>query len=482
MENLLILLSIQGFIGAYDSIYHHEFKERLSLKQSASTELRIHGLRSMLYSVLFLSFGWVQWHGLMALAFALILALELLLTLWDFVVEDKTRELPATERITHTILALNFGAILALLTPYLWQWYQYPTGFALSYHGVYSWVMTVYGIGVIPFAIREYTSYRRLRVSNQKYYDKGNAPVRDRKNILVTGGTGFIGRQLCKTLLAQGHRITITARNFEKAAGEFKDTPQVTLIRSIAELKRTDGYDVIINLAGAPIADGYWSEKKKREIVHSRIHTTRQIIDYLENADRKPELFVSSSAIGFYGAQGDDALIESSPGKDCFSHRLCVQWENTARRAQDFGVRVCLLRTGLVLGKTGGMLAAMLIPFSYGLGGRLGDGRQWMSWIHIDDLIGIVLKAVDDPHVNGPINATAPHPVRNKSFTLTLGQVLRRPAILVFPAFVLRRLLGELAEEIFLTGQKVLPRKITDCGYRFRFPSLHAAMEDIVKS
>jgi len=486
MDTILLLLSIQGFVGAYDSIYHHEIKERLSLRPSASIELKIHSLRSVLYSILFLSFGWVEWHGLMALAFALILLVELLLTLWDFVVEDQTRDLPSTERITHTLLGLNFGAILALLVPEILNWHDAATGFVWVNHGIYSWIMTLYGIGVIPFAIREYTSYRRLNTEklNEVNTNMSIPSSMPPKNMLITGATGFIGQHLCKTLLAQGHSLTLVARDFKKAVAVLGTSERITLIKAVDKLTTTDIFDTIINLAGEPIATGRWNQSKKQRIVNSRINTTRQIVSYIEKAQKRPALLISGSAIGYYGPHGDESITESSQTEqtpNTFSHALCAQWETQAQQAEPLGVRVCLLRTGIVLGKTGGALAAMLIPFSYGLGGKLGHGQQWMSWIHIDDMIGIILKIIENQAITGPVNATAPNPVRNKSFTKTLGQVLHRPTVMAMPAFILRRLLGDVADELFLTGQKVIPEKITDTGYCFQHPTLRGALENIIR-
>jgi uncharacterized protein (TIGR01777 family) len=481
METVLFLLSIQGFIGAYDSIYHHDFKERLSLKPSAKNELRIHSIRSSLYSVLFLSFGWVEWHGLLAIAFIAILIVELILTLWDFIEEDRSRLLPSTERVTHTLLALNFGAILALFAPDLLRWLTLPTGWHITNHGIYSWIITVYGVGVIPFAIREYISYRQLnRNTNSKIRtDYQSIPT---QNILITGATGFIGQHLCNVLLSQGHSLTLVARDYQKAAALFGNRSRLTLINSISRLKNTDAFNTIINLAGEPIATGRWNPAKKKRIIDSRLDITRQIIHYIKTAHTKPKLFISGSAIGYYGPRDDESLTESSKGTQCFSHNLCAQWEAQAKQAVQYGVRVCLLRTGIVLGKTGGALASMLVPFSYGLGGRLGHGRQWMSWIHIDDVVGIILEIMKNGKVGGPVNVTSPNPVSNTEFTKTLGSTLRRPTVMAMPAFALRLLMGEVADELLLTGQKVVPGKITSHGYQFQFPNLSGAIANIVRT
>ena len=483
MEILLILLSIQGFIGAYDSIYHHDFKERLSLKSTAKNELKIHSIRSVLYSIVFLSFGWMEWHGWLALVFVAILVIELILTLWDFVEEDRSRVLPATERVTHTLLALNFGAIVALFVPGLLRWLDLSAGFALVDYGVYSWIMTVYGVGVIPFALREYSSYRSLsKTTNEDTDSKHSYPSIPTQNILVTGGTGFIGEQLCKALLSQGHTLILLARNYQKAATMYAGNSRITLINSLEQLKDTDEFDTVINLAGEPIATGRWNSCKKQLIMDSRLDTTRRILQFIKQARIKPKLFISGSAIGYYGPQGDEILTESSRPTNSFAHDLCTKWETEALQAQDYGVRVCLLRTGLVLGKTGGALSSMLIPFSYGLGGRLGHGRQIMSWVHIDDVVGIILEIMANSDISGPINVTAPSPVSNKVFTKTLGRILHRPTVMPMPGFILRILLGEVADELLLTGQKVIPKKLTDHGYRFRHPALSGAIANIVRS
>jgi uncharacterized protein (TIGR01777 family) len=483
METMLLLLSIQGLIGAYDSIYHHDFKEKLALKFSAKNELKIHSIRSMLYSVLFLSFGWTQWHGWLALVFAVILGIELILTLWDFVEEDRSRVLPATERVTHTLLTLNFGVIIALFVPELIRWQVLPSGLAIVDHGIFSWIMTVYGVGVIPFAVREYASYRRLgRNTAEIATTKNSYPSLAKQNILVTGGTGFIGQQLCKTLLSQGHTLILFARDFSKAATLFGNDNRLTFISSINQLKHTDQFDTVINLAGEPIATGRWNQRKKQLIKESRFDTTRQIVHYIKTAHVKPKLLISGSAIGYYGARGDEMITESSQGAPCFSHELCAQWEALAQQIQYFGVRVCLLRTGIVLGKTGGALASMLIPFSYGLGGKFGHGRQWMSWIHIDDVIGIILTLMKNDKISGPVNATAPNSVSNEVFIKTLGRNLHRPTFFRMPAFFLRLVMGEVADELFLTGQKVMPQKIIDHGYRFRHPELAEAFTHIVRA
>ena len=481
MQTLLLLLSVQGLIGAYDSIYHHDFKEKLSLKPSAKEELKIHSIRSMLYSILFLSIAWIEWHGWLVLGFTLIILIELVLTLWDFVEEDRSRVLPATERITHTILTLNFGAIIALFIPELIHWRNQLTEFTFVNHGIYSWIMTVYGIGVIPFAIREYKGYLYFkRTSTEPTNPLTTFPSIPSQNILISGATGFIGQQLCQALLAQGHTLTLLVRDFHKAASMFDGHGRIALINSIEQLKETDIFDSVINLAGEPIANGRWNQHKKLLILDSRLNTTQQIIEFIKRVKIKPQVLISGSAIGYYGPRDDEVITELSEGRSSFSHDLCAQWETLAQQAKHYGVRVCLLRTGIVLGKTGGALASMLIPYSYGLGGKLGHGRQWMSWIHIDDVVGIIFKLLEDTTVSGPVNITAPNPITNKEFTKILGKHLHRPTIMTMPALVLRLLFAELADELLLSGQKVFPKKIEESGYSFLYPALTGAITAIV--
>jgi hypothetical protein len=339
METILVLLSIQGFIGAYDSIYHHEIKERLSLKASARHELKIHSARSLLYSIIFLSFGWLQWKGWLAVVFAALLVIELLLTLWDFVEEDRSRDLPATERVTHTILGLNFGAILALFAPEINYWFHADSGFVYVNHGIYSWIMTLYGVGVIPFAIREYTSYRSLnkpRITSVKNI----RPVIEAQNILITGATGFIGTQLCKTLLSQGHSLTLLVRDSKKAAPLLQLGGRLTLVHSLEQLRSTDEFHSVVNLAGEPIASGRWNPRKKQRILNSRLNTTLRIVHYIRTARVKPKVLISGSAIGYYGPRDDALITELSPGASSFSHQLCTQWEQAANQARQFGVRL----------------------------------------------------------------------------------------------------------------------------------------------
>ncbi|OQK16333.1 epimerase [Methyloprofundus sedimenti] len=296
--------------------------------------------------------------------------------------------------------------------------------------------------------------------------------------ILITGGTGFIGSALIKTLLPQKHQITVLSRNADKVARLFADS--VTPLSDLHALTASDHFDIIINLAGASIFDKRWTAAQKTIIRDSRIQLTQQLIDRIATMQQKPQLLISGSAIGVYGDQGDTELTEQSHSVADFSQQLCADWEQTALQAQQYDVRVCLMRTGLVLGKDGGLLQRMLLPFKLGLGGRIGSGRQWMSWIHLQDWIAIAESMINDSSMQGVYNATAINPVTNLEFSKTLAEVLQRPACLPLPAFALKTLLGEMSE-LVLGSQKVLPERLVQHGFEFQFSHLRRALNDILK-
>lgn len=294
--------------------------------------------------------------------------------------------------------------------------------------------------------------------------------------ILITGGTGLIGRHLCKTLRAEGHELTVFSRNI--ASVEAKCGAGVHALSALSDWKPDMAFDAVINLAGEPIVDARWTESRKQVLRASRIALTGELVQRIAAATQKPSVLLSGSAIGYYGGRGDEELNEDSgAGKD-FPAQLCVDWEAAASAAERFGVRVCLLRTGLILSKDGGLLARMVPPFKMGMGARLSDGRQWMSWIHIDDYVDMVLRLLRDEQMRGAYNMTAPAPVTNKEFTAVLAAVLHRPAPFVAPASLLKLSLGESAS-LLLEGQRVLPKRMLAAGQPIRFPKLEEALKDL---
>jgi hypothetical protein len=296
-------------------------------------------------------------------------------------------------------------------------------------------------------------------------------------HILITGGTGLIGRHLCKALLAQGHELTVFNRN--PASVPAKCGAGVHALAALADWKPDRFFDAVINLAGEPIVDARWTEQRKRVLRDSRVALTEELVRRIAAAERKPTVLLSGSAVGYYGGRGDEMLDETSGAGNDFPARLCVDWEAAASAAEQLGVRVCLSRTGLILSKEGGLLARMLPPFRLGMGTRVGDGRQWMSWVHIDDYVAMALRLLHDETMRGPYNITSPAPVTNAEFTATLATVLRRPAPFVAPAALLRLTMGESAG-MLLEGQRMLPKRLLAAGLTFRFGALDAALRDLL--
>jgi uncharacterized protein (TIGR01777 family) len=471
------LLAAQGILGGIDNVWNHEWRARLPSSPPARRELQLHAARGMIYGPVFLTFAWAELRGLYAAALLAILAIELVITLADFVEEDRSRALSPQERIMHGILTLNYGAFLALILPYLLAQAAMASAIAGAHHGWLSWLLTVYAIGSTGFGIREALAARKLGKI-------ARAPVvRPRPNpqpqsILVTGGTGFIGTALVRRLIERGDRVYVIARSPAKAERLFGS--HALIVRSLQALPETAKIDAIVNLAGAPVFGRPWTDARKVALVRSRIDTTRALIDWIADHAMKPRVLVSASAIGWYGAdRGDQSLTETTTAGIDFPAMLCAACEKEARRAEKLDLRVARLRIGLVLGSGGGMLRPLLRTFRFGLGGRFGSGKQWMSWIHLEDLLALIIRAIDDPTFMGAINAVAPQPVTNADFTRTLAAALHRPAILRAPAFVLRLMLGEMAT-LLLDGQRVLPERADQLGFQYRYRELGTALAEIV--
>ncbi|MGB0450405.1 MAG: TIGR01777 family oxidoreductase [Porticoccaceae bacterium] len=295
-------------------------------------------------------------------------------------------------------------------------------------------------------------------------------------SILVTGGSGFIGRHFCQTASRLGMQLCVLTRNPEAAARRLPDSVQ--LIGRLSDLSADYTADIILNLAGEPLADGRWTHRRKQKFYDSRINTTDSLFDFFAGRKAAPKLVISGSAIGYYGP-GEQAVNETGGVIDGFSHQLCRTWENSAKRFESLGCRICYLRTGIVLGEEGA-LARMLPAFKLGLGGPIGSGKQWMSWIHIDDMVALILHCINNPQIQGAVNATAPNPVINREFSATLAAVLKRPDYLAMPAIMVKILFGEMGEELLLQGQKVIPAKLLDSGFEFKHANLKAALKNIL--
>ncbi|MCL7461765.1 TIGR01777 family oxidoreductase [Pseudomonas sp. NW5] len=295
--------------------------------------------------------------------------------------------------------------------------------------------------------------------------------------ILLSGGTGLIGQALCRHWAAQGHELLVWSRTPARVAALCSGA------RGIARLDELDEAalpDAVVNLAGLPIADRPWSKARRAALWASRVELTQQLVDWMAAQPRRPKVLISGSAVGWYGDGGERLLDEdSAAGHADFGSELCVAWEQAAQRAEALGVRVVLVRTAPVLAPRGGMLARLLPPFKLGLGGRLGSGRQWMPWIHLDDEVGLIDFLFTHEACRGPYNACAPGAVRNAEFTQALARVLKRPALLPAPAFMLRLVFGEMSV-LLLGGQHLAPRRVLDAGYTYRFPDLEPALADLL--
>jgi len=285
--------------------------------------------------------------------------------------------------------------------------------------------------------------------------------------ILLTGATGFLGGALCRALRVDQYEVTVLSRDPARVAARCG--PDVRTLRTLGEWTSETAFDAVVNLAGAPIADRRWSAARRHELRASRVGLTRELVSRLAAARQRPTVLLSASAIGFYGDCGDRELDEGASAGEDFLGLLCAEWEAAAQEAATLGVRVCLLRTGLVLHPSGGVLSRLLPPF------RLGLGCQWMSWIHLDDWVALARRLLEDASASGPFNLTAPQPVTNAFFTAALGRALRRPTPFPVPARLLRLLLGERAS-LLLASQRVLPRRAEALGYRFRCASLGDAL------
>jgi uncharacterized protein (TIGR01777 family) len=294
--------------------------------------------------------------------------------------------------------------------------------------------------------------------------------------IVVAGGSGFLGRPLVARLEAEGHTVRVLSRR-PAAPHETAWTPDGSVGPWAGTL---DGADAVINLAGESIAGGRWTAARKARIRDSRIRATRSLVTAIQQTGGSSSVLLSGSAIGYYGAHDEEALTEESPPGDDFLASVCRDWETEALRAAAT-TRVVLLRTGLVLAKEGGALPPMALPFKLFAGGPVGSGRQFNSWIHRDDWVSLVVWALRTPAVSGPLNLTAPTPVPNRDFARTLGRVLGRPAFMPAPAFAMRLLLGEMADALLLTGQRVVPAKATSLGYAFTHPDLERALREIYR-
>ena len=469
MTLVLILFLVQGALGALDTLWHHEMVAHLPTRPSARTELALHAAREAIYAVVFLSLGWLAWNGAWAGVLAALLALEVLITLKDFLVEDRTRRLPPSERVLHTLMAIGFGVILAALAPVMIAWSGRPTGLALQDHGGLSWLMTACGAGVLVWAIRDGVATMSLPVAPQQ-----KAPPADGPTVLVTGATGFIGSALVRHLQRLAYRVVVLSRDPLRARAQFGSG--VVVLDDLDQIPPEARLHAIVNLAGASIAGGPWTPGRRKALLDSRLGTTRALVGLIVHLQHKPRAMISASAVGFYGDRDGEPLDEASLAAPGFMSELCRRWEDAAAVGEVAGVRVCRLRLGLVLDWSGGILPTLALPARFGLGAIIGSGGQWMAWTHLQDVLSVIAAAIEDDRYEGPINVAAPELITQAEFTRALAMTLRRPQWLRIPAWPLRIALGEMSD-LFLASQKVTPARLTELGYRFERGDLTQALE-----
>ncbi|MET3465416.1 TIGR01777 family oxidoreductase [Variovorax atrisoli] len=486
----LQLMAAQGALGAFDTLYHHEGTEALPRRDTAGRELAIHATRSSIYCALFIGLSSWAWHGAWAWVLLAVFGVEIVLTLWDFVVEDRSRLLPPTERVTHTVLAINAGAFIALLAMSATDWAARPTAMVWQPQGWLGAFLALCGVGVGLSGLRDAFAARALfRRGAQEQARDAQAPVRfgsKPQRVLVTGGTGFIGQLLVRHLVADGHAVTVWTRDARSAAWNFGGA--VRCVQSLDEVPAADDIDVVVNLAGARILGMRWSERRRAQLLQSREGLTQQLVAWIAARPRKPWLLLSGSAIGYYGVQpqGDAReLAEDAPPQPIFMSQLCQRWEQAAQAAVAHGVHVACMRFGFVLGHQGS-LPQLLLPISLGFGGRLGSGRQWLSWVHVHDLIRAmahVWTLTEDaaaPPAAQAFNFTAPGALSQEEFTRVAASVLHRPCWMPTPAAPVKLLLGEQAD-LLLEGQRVVPARLLQSGFRFMFPDARSALTDLCR-
>lgn len=471
---VLGLLLAQGLMGAIDTLYHHELTIALPRRPGARKELAIHSIRALLYGVVFGAIANIEFHGAWIVSISLLIATEVGLTLWDFVVEDNSRKLPTTERILHTLLAINGGALFGLYAWQLIQWFALPTALVAADFGWRGDVLSLMAIGVTLSGVRDGLAALRLGKGVTASNPFGHLTHR---SVLVTGGTGFIGEALVKLLLDAGHDVTVWTRDPLRAAYLFNG--RARCLRDLTQLDVAAHFDVIVNLAGAPVIGPRWSPARKAQLLASRVNTTQSLVNWVTQAKSRPSTWIQASAIGYYGVRnGSELLDETSASGDGFMAELCIRWEACAHSVEALGLRRVTLRLGLVLGP-GGALPPLLLPYRFGLGGRMGDGKQVISWIHRDDLMNLFAKAMSNDAMHGTYNAVAPEAVTQTQFANTAGKVLYRPVWLHLPAAPIRWLAGEMAQ-LFVDGQRVIPKRLLSSGFRFRHATINGALRDLV--
>ena len=486
MNAVFAILALQALLGGFDNLWHHELHAKLPQRASARHELSLHAAREAIYGVVFLGLAWTEWHGALALLLALLLAAEVLITLADFLEEDRRRKLPPFERVLHTVLAITYGVFLGTLAPHLRTWAGAPTGLAWTPHGLVSWAFSGCAVGLFGWSARNAMAVRRLgrRASPSDLNSRGAAPEYGvTRNdylipaaVLVTGATGFIGRTLVDHLRRDGVRVIALSRDLARARAALG--ADVWVVDRLDAIPAETRVDAVVNLAGARVLGMPWTAARRRELLASRADVTAALVNLMRRLEQRPRVLVSASAVGFYGASPNasfEPLDESGPPRPGqFQSDLCAAIEHEARRAEALGVRVVRMRFGVVLGRGDGAYPMLALSSRLGLGAVLGSGRQPAPWIHLDDAVGLIRFALAGDALGGAVNAVAPQTPTQAEFARALAASFGRRAWMRVPYAPMRLALGEMAE-LLLEGQNAVPAAALAAGYRFHHPTLASA-------
>ncbi len=466
-------------MGAFDTMYHHELRAKLPQQTSAAQELRIHGIRSVLYTIVFAGLACLVWGGVWTLVLAAIVLIEVFLTLWDFLIEDNSRKLPWSERVLHTVLAINGGAVFCLTAIEMLQWWRLPNELSVVQYGWFTPLLCLFALGVLASGIRDTIASRRLSALAARppiALDFGAHTC-----FLITGATGFIGQELVKSLLAQGHSVAAWVR--DPIAATHQLGASVKLVTQLTDLGNQT-FDVVINLAGESVAGARWSTMRKQSLIDSRVNTTKALVNWVSTRDdsKRPKIMLTASAIGFYGNQtiGDTrSLAETDLPKmpADFASQLCQAQEQTTVGLDQYGVRNVCIRLGVVFGHKGA-LPSMLMPYRMFAGGPIGDGRQIISWIHLHDVLRAIAHISRQAGATGAYNLTSPQPVNQIEFAKIAGGVLGRPHWLPAPARAFELMFGEMSS-LFTKGIKVTPAKLLAQDFEFKHPDLQSALQQL---
>jgi len=480
VNTVFIVLSVQALLGAFDNLWHHELQARLPQRPSARRELALHAAREAIYGVLFAGLAWLEWRGAFALVLAALLAAEIVITLADFLEEDRSRRLPPFERVLHTLLAIGYGLFAGLFAPVLTGWARLPSALSPTSYGAWSWLFTLYGIGVSAWSVRNVIAVARLDREVPAARDPAPAAALS-PAVLVTGATGFVGRALVAELLRDGRRVIALARDGRQASANFG--PQVQVVETLDAIAPETRIDAVVNLAGARVLGRPWTKARRAELLASRVGVTAAVVALMRRLAQPPRVLVSASAVGFYGGtQSFEPLAEDArPRPGQFQSDLCAAIEHEARRAEALGVRVVRLRLGVVLGRDDGAWPMLAFSARLGLGAVLGSGRQAAPWIHLDDAVGLIRHAVAQEAIAGPVNAVAPDTRSQAEFARALAASFGRRVRLRVPHAPLRATLGEMAE-LLLEGQNAVPRAALASGYVFRYSGLDEALAALAAS